>query len=198
MFEVHKGQCSVQRWIHVLQFSHLFKATKWRAHETYICRLVTWWEFGGSHSVCLNHKKNEYQWDTVKTAFNRTKIKVYSRDRSCWTKRLGFLRSTVNIWCDPKLKIIRILTFWLKANSCKRCVTMLVHTNTKSSTIFQKKLKLCIPKILWEQISIPTDNSVVVTCWSLLIHSRNMAKSAIHKLLTEILYGIEKLIISDL
>ena len=42
--------------------------------------------------------------------------------------------------------------------------------------------------------SSATDNGVVVACWSLLIHSRNMAKSAIHKLLTEILHGIEKLI----
>ena len=47
-------------------------------------------------------------------------------------------------------------------------------------------------KFLREQLSIPTDNSVVVTRWSLLINSRNMAKSAIHKLLTEILYGIKK------
>ena len=45
-----------------------------------------------------------------------------------------------------------------------------------------------------ERLSIPTDNGVVVARWSLLIHSRNMAKSAINKLLTEILYGIEKLI----
>ena len=51
--------------------------------------------------------------------------------------------------------------------------------------------KLCIPN---EQLSIPNDNGVVVARWSLLIHSRNMAKSATHKLLTEILYGIEKLI----
>ena len=49
-------------------------------------------------------------------------------------------------------------------------------------------------KYVREHLSIPTDNSVVVTRWSLLIHSRNMAKSAIYKLLTEILYGIEKLI----
>ena len=53
---------------------------------------------------------------------------------------------------------------------------------------------LCIAKFLREQLSIPTDNSVVVARWSLLINSRNMAKSAIHKLLTEILYGIKKLI----
>ena len=49
-------------------------------------------------------------------------------------------------------------------------------------------------KYLRKQLSISTDNGVVVARWSLLIHSRNMAKSAIHKLLTEILYGIEKLI----
>ena len=49
-------------------------------------------------------------------------------------------------------------------------------------------------KFLREQLSIPTDNSVVVTRWLLLINSQNMAKSAIHKLLTEILYGIKKLI----
>ena len=57
--------------------------------------------------------------------------------------------------------------------------------------------KVCIAEILKglrEQLSIPTDNGVVVAHWSLLIHSRNMAKSAINKLLTEILYGIEKLI----
>ena len=39
-----------------------------------------------------------------------------------------------------------------------------------------------------------TNNGVVVARWSLLIHSRNMAKSAIHKLLTEILHGIDKLL----
>ena len=49
-------------------------------------------------------------------------------------------------------------------------------------------------KYVREHVSIPTDNGVVVARWSLLIHSRNMAKSAINKLLTEILYGIEKLI----
>ena len=49
-------------------------------------------------------------------------------------------------------------------------------------------------KYVREHVSIPTDNSVVVARWSLLIHSRNMNKSAINKLLTEILYGIEKLI----
>ena len=49
-------------------------------------------------------------------------------------------------------------------------------------------------KYVREHVSIPTDNGVVVARWSLLIHSRNMAKSAIYKLLTEILYGIEKLI----
>ena len=55
--------------------------------------------------------------------------------------------------------------------------------------------KLCIGKILkGTTFSIPTDNGVVVACWSLSIHSRNMAKSAIHKLLTEILHGIKKLI----
>ena len=41
---------------------------------------------------------------------------------------------------------------------------------------------------------MPTSNGVVVARWWLLIHSRNMAKSAIHKLLTEILHVIEKLI----
>ena len=45
-----------------------------------------------------------------------------------------------------------------------------------------------------ERLSIPTDNGVVVARWSLLIHSRNTAKSANHKLLTEILHCIEKLI----
>ena len=56
--------------------------------------------------------------------------------------------------------------------------------------------KLCIGKIFKgpEQLSIPNDNNVVVARWSLLIRSRNMAKSAIHKLLRETLYGIEKLI----
>ena len=54
--------------------------------------------------------------------------------------------------------------------------------------------KVCIAKYLGEQLSIPTANGVVVARWSLLIHSRTMAKSTIHKLLTEILYGIEKLI----
>ena len=49
-------------------------------------------------------------------------------------------------------------------------------------------------KYLRQKLSIPTENGVVVARWSLLIHSRNMAKSAINKLLTEILYGIEKLI----
>ena len=49
-------------------------------------------------------------------------------------------------------------------------------------------------KYVREHVSIPTDNGVVVARWSLLIHSRNMNKSAINKLLTEILYGIEKLI----
>ena len=49
-------------------------------------------------------------------------------------------------------------------------------------------------KYLREHLSIPTDNGVVVARWSLLIQSRNMAKSVINKLLTEILYGIEKLI----
>ena len=49
-------------------------------------------------------------------------------------------------------------------------------------------------KYLREHLSIPTDNGVVVARWSLLIQSRNMAKSAIKKLLTEILYGTEKLI----
>ena len=39
-----------------------------------------------------------------------------------------------------------------------------------------------------ENLSIPTDNGVVVARWSLL------SLSAILKLLTEILYGIEKLI----
>ena len=48
--------------------------------------------------------------------------------------------------------------------------------------------------LLRQKLSIPTENGVVVARWSLLIHSRNMAKSAINKLLTEILYGIEKLI----
>ena len=47
---------------------------------------------------------------------------------------------------------------------------------------------------LREQLSIPTDKSMVVSRWSLLINSRNMAKSAIHKLLTEILYVIKNLI----
>ena len=54
--------------------------------------------------------------------------------------------------------------------------------------------KLCIAKYLRQKLSIPTENGVVVARWSSLIHSRNMAKSAINKLLTEILYGIEKLI----
>ena len=54
--------------------------------------------------------------------------------------------------------------------------------------------KLCIAKILEDHLSIPTDNGVVVAHWSLWMHSRNMAKSAIHKLLTEVLYGMEKLI----
>ena len=49
-------------------------------------------------------------------------------------------------------------------------------------------------KFLREQLSIPTDNSVVVALWLLLINSRNVAKSATHKLLTEILYYIKKLI----
>ena len=39
-----------------------------------------------------------------------------------------------------------------------------------------------------------TPRGVVVARLSLSIHSWNMAKSAIHKLLTKILYGIEKLI----
>ena len=50
--------------------------------------------------------------------------------------------------------------------------------------------KLCIAKILKET----TFYWFLVAHWSLLINSRNMAKSAIHKLLTEILYGIKKLI----
>ena len=41
--------------------------------------------------------------------------------------------------------------------------------------------KLCITKYLREQLFIPiTDNHVVVARWLLFIHSRNMAKSAIH------------------
>ena len=70
---------------------------------------------------------------------------------------------------------------------------MLVHAKTRSSTIFEKTNFVSL-KYLGEQLSIPTDNGVVVARWSLLIHFRTMAKSAIHKLLTEILYGIEKLI----
>ena len=70
---------------------------------------------------------------------------------------------------------------------------MLVHAKTRSSTIFGKTNFVSL-KYLGEQLSIPTDHCVVVARWSLLIHSRTMAKSAIHKLLTEILYGIEKLI----
>ena len=66
--------------------------------------------------------------------------------------------------------------------------------NNKNFYSFQLN-KLCITKYLREQLFIHiTDNHVVVARWSLLIHSRNMAKSAINKLLTEILYGIEKLI----
>ena len=61
----------------------------------------------------------------------------------------------------------------------------------KNKNFFDKKKSL---KYVREHVSIPTDNGVVVARWSLLIHSRNMAKSAINKLLTEILYGIEKLI----
>ena len=61
---------------------------------------------------------------------------------------------------------------------------MLVHAKTNFVSI----------KYLREQLSVPTDIGVVVARWSLLIHSRIMAKSAIHNLLTKILHGIEKLI----
>ena len=70
---------------------------------------------------------------------------------------------------------------------------MLVHAKTRSSTIFLKTNFVSL-KYLRQKRSIPIENGVVVARWSLLIHSRNMAKSAINKLLTEILYGIEKLI----
>ena len=139
-----------------------------------------------------NNKKNEYQWDTVKTAFNRTEMKVQSCDRF-WCKRLGFPRSTVHMWCRPQVKIIRTFKFWLKANSCKRCVTMLVHSKTRISTIFLYTNFVSL-KYFRQKLSTPTENGVVVARWSLLILYRNMAKSAINKLLTEIIYGIEKLI----
>ena len=41
-------------------------------HTRQTFRLVTWWDVGGIYSVCLKQQKNEYQWDTVKTAINRT------------------------------------------------------------------------------------------------------------------------------
>ena len=68
---------------------------------------------------------------------------------------------------------------------------MLVHAKTRTSTIFRYTNFVSL-KYSREHFSIPTDNGVVVARWSLLIHSRNMAKSAIHKLLTEIVYGIKK------
>ena len=38
---------------------------------------------------------------------------------------------------DQKLKSTRALKFWLKANSCTRCVTMLVDAKTRISAIFR-------------------------------------------------------------
>ena len=70
---------------------------------------------------------------------------------------------------------------------------MLVHSKTRISTIFLYTNFVSL-KYFRQKLSIPTENGVVVARWSLLIHSRNMAKSAIHKLLTEIIHGIEKLI----
>ena len=64
----------------------------------------------------------------------------------------------------------------------------------KNKNFYNFSIKKKSLKYVREHVSIPTDNGVVVARWSLLIHSRNMAKSAIHKLLTEILHGIEKLI----
>ena len=64
----------------------------------------------------------------------------------------------------------------------------------KNKNFYNFSIKKKSLKYVREHVSIPTDNGVVVARWSLLIHSRNMAKSAIYKLLTEILYGIEKLI----
>ena len=45
----------------------------------------------------------------------------------------------------------------------------------KNKNFFDKKKSL---KYVREHVSIPTDNGVVVARWSLLIHSRNMAKGA--------------------
>ena len=62
-----------------------------------------------------------------------------------------------------KLKIIRALKFWLKANSgsCTRHATMLVPTKTRTSTIFQKT-NFVLLKYLREHLSIPADNGMVV------------------------------------
>ena len=67
-------------------------------------------------------------------------------------------------------------------------------SSRKNKNFYNFSIKKKSLKYVREHVSIPTDNGVVVARWSLLIHSRNMAKSAIYKLLTEILYGIEKLI----
>ena len=71
------------------------------------------------------------------------------------------------------------------------CYSVSSHKNKKFCNFVVNKLKIVSLKFLREQLPIPTDNSVVVARWSFLINSRNMAKSAIHKSLTEIRYGIK-------
>ena len=50
----------------------------------------------------------------------------------------------------------------------------------KNKNFYNFPIKKKSLKYVREHVSIPSDNGVVVARWSLLIHSRNMNKSAIN------------------
>ena len=81
-FEVRKSRCSVQQWINICStifpalLSYKIKSTRDVDYSLGEMLVVVTLYLSKN-----TKKKNEYQWGTVKTAFNRTEIKVQSCDR---------------------------------------------------------------------------------------------------------------------